>query len=112
MQMVLPAILVRAIHIHRRDAEIARALRGRAQPAPSVFGAVQFVGRDPVFVVGYAGADEAAEVFIEGVARAVVGVKVRFEVLARCSNTVRRLRVASGWGSTSQPLRRRIPLLS
>lgn len=55
--MVLPAILVLTIHIHRRDAEIARALRGRAQPAPPVFGAVQLVGRDPVFVVGDAGAD-------------------------------------------------------
>lgn len=57
MQMVLPAILVLTIHIHRRNAEIARALRGRAQPAPPVFGAVQLVGRDPVFVVGDAGAD-------------------------------------------------------
>jgi hypothetical protein len=70
--MVLPAIFVLAIHVHRRDAEEAGSFRGGEESAASVFRAVELVGCDPAFVVGYPGPDEGAEFFVKGVSGAVV----------------------------------------
>jgi hypothetical protein len=70
------------IHVHRRDAEEARAFCGSVEATASVFRAVELVGRDPAFIVGYAAADEAAKIFVEGVSRAVVLIEVFFELVA------------------------------
>ncbi|KAL4863600.1 hypothetical protein BDV12DRAFT_206354 [Aspergillus spectabilis] len=79
--MILPAILLLAIHIHRRDAEKSRPLRGGVESTAAVFRPVKLVCRDPAFVIADSLADNGAEVFVESVAGAVVLVEEFLEVL-------------------------------
>jgi hypothetical protein len=85
MLMILTRVLLLTVHEHRRYTKEPRFRAGQSDFGAPVFRAVHLDGRTPAFVVADALADVLAEIFVVGVAGAVVFVEFGFEVVAWCS---------------------------
>ena len=80
MRVVLPTILFLRVHVHRRNTQIPRFLLRKADLGASVFLAVDFDVGDPALLQPLE--SEGAEILIDWVGGAVVGVEVGLEIFS------------------------------
>lgn len=78
--MILPRIHLLRIEIHRRQTHVQVLRQRQSDPATAVLGTIELAAGDPAF--GETLLDQGAEIFVVGVAGAVVAVKPLFEGFA------------------------------
>lgn len=82
MLMVLAAVKVDALHIHRGDAKEAVLLARPRNLGAAVLGPVEGLGGNPALVVGERALDQRAEAVVVAVAAAIVSIQTVLEVFS------------------------------